>query len=104
MTEEEYDELEELKKQKEAIEKREEYVADPTEWVEDKLKQIRSGIEKIPQKTTPVEKGNITMYTHLKNLEKRFDENPEEEKERYRTQLRERREEIEKRIEELEND
>ena len=102
MTDEEYDELEELKKQKEAIEKREEYVTDPTEWVENKLKQIRTGIDKVPHKTTPVEKGNITMYTHQKNLEKRFDENPEEEKERYRTQLRERREEIEKRIEELE--
>ena len=100
--EEEYNELEELKKQKETIENREKYVADPTKWVEDKLKQIRTGIDKVPHKTTPVEKGNITMYTHLKNLEKRFDENPEEEKEKYRTQLRERREEIEKRIGELE--
>ena len=58
-----------LQQEKEALEARlDELENRPTEYINRRRKMIDDALKRVKQKTTPVHKGNITMYQHLRNL------------------------------------
>ena len=58
-----------LQQEKQALEARlDELENRPTEYINRRQKMIDDALKRVKQKTTPVHKGNITMYQHLQNL------------------------------------